>query len=31
MKSEIESFILNDTKKGNNNESQTLERRTEDI
>jgi len=31
MKSEIESFILNDSKKVNNNESQTLEKRTEDI
>jgi len=31
MKSEMESFILNDTKKVNNNESQNLEKRTEDI
>lgn len=31
MKSEIESFILNDSKNVNNKESQALEKRTEDI
>lgn len=31
MKSEIESFIINDSKNVNNKESQTLEKRTEDI
>jgi len=31
MKSKMESFILNDTKKVNNNESQNLEKRAEDI